>query len=333
MWEDRIANLMRKAEGAYAFVLLTRDGIFGVRDRFGLRPLCLGQRINEDGNIAYMLASESCALGTVGATYVREIAPGEILRIDKRGLRSTFAMPDLQPSVPRALCVFEYVYFARPDSLIEGQLVHVVRQRLGRQLALESPVEGADLVSGVPDSSVAAAIGYGAASGLPFMEVFCKNRYIGRTFIQPDQTLRKHSINLKFNALMHNVKDKRVVLLDDSIVRGNTLRKLVPLLRDAGAKEVHLRISSPPVLHPCYMGVDIGSYDELIAHKITDVRALCDYIGADSLAFLSHDGMLAAVREGIDIKDGFTAAPDGRSLIGHCTACFSGEYPLHVDDW
>lgn len=252
--------------------------------------------------------------------------------------------------------MFEYVYFARPDSLIEGQLVHSVRQRLGRVLARECPVE-ADIVSGVPDSSIAAAIGYSAVSGLPYTEVFCKNRYIGRTFIQPDQTLRNNAIHLKFNALTHNVAGKRLVLIDDSIVRGNTLRKLVPLLREAGAKEVHIRISSPPLRHPCYMGVDIGTYDELIAHGAESIDKIRAHIGADSLEYITHEGMMDAVKEGIgghhphapaaaeprhsssstggevtSSHSKLQAASDSWSMpTGHCSACFTGKYPIRLE--
>jgi len=358
---QRISALVAQAEGAFAFAVLAREAVYGTRDRFGFRPLCIGKRVNADGSgPSYFFSSESCALGTVGATLVREVHPGEVVRIDAHGVHSWVAMPQLQPRIPPALCVFEYVYFARPDSLIEGQLVHSVRQRLGAVLAEECHVE-ADIVSGVPDSSIAAAIGYSAASGLPYTEVFCKNRYIGRTFIQPDQTLRKNAIHLKFNALTHNVRGKRLILIDDSIVRGNTLRKLVPLLREAGAAEIHIRISSPPLRHPCYMGVDIGTYEELIAHRVDSIDAIRDHIGADSLEYITHDGMMRAVRSGIGghhahsapRKGGkgarrlsvssaggnetsshseLEAASDSWSMpTGHCSACFTGDYPIKLE--
>lgn len=354
---QRIAALVAQAEGAFAFVVLAGDAVYGTRDRFGFRPLCIGNRLNPTtGDVSYFLSSESCALGTVGASLVREVHPGEIVRVDARGVHSWVAMPKLQPRIQPALCVFEYVYFARPDSLIEGQLVHSVRQRLGRVLARECPVE-ADIVSGVPDSSIAAAIGYSAVSGLPYTEVFCKNRYIGRTFIQPDQTLRNNAIHLKFNALTHNVAGKRLVLIDDSIVRGNTLRKLVPLLREAGAKEVHIRISSPPLRHPCYMGVDIGTYDELIAHGAESIDQIRDHIGADSLEYITHDGMMDAVKEGIGghhphapaaAEPRHTSSSTGGEVTsshsklqaassrwsmptGHCSACFTGKYPIRLE--
>lgn len=358
----RISSLVAQAEGAFAFVVLTRDAIYGTRDRFGFRPLCIGVRSNSDGSSSMFLSSESCALGTVGATLVREVHPGEVVRLDSTGVHSWVALPEMQPHIRPALCVFEYVYFARPDSLIEGQLVHSVRQRLGRILAEEVGIE-ADIVSGVPDSSIAAAIGYSAASGLPYTEVFCKNRYIGRTFIQPDQALRQNAIHLKFNALTHNVTGKRLILIDDSIVRGNTLRKLVPLLRDAGAKEVHICISSPPLRHPCHMGVDIGTYDELIAHNEDSIEAICKHIGADSLNYISHEGMMRAVKEDIGGHHGLSASPVRKSKgrrrrgsvsstggadssshsmlkaasekwsmpTGHCSACFTGEYPIQLE--
>lgn len=325
--EFRLASLVAKSEGAFAFVVLTHSALYGVRDRLGLRPLCIGACVEDDidggaeaaaeaggtavtdaaaaagrvrdSRVSYCLSSESCALGTVGYTLVREVHPGEIVRITPAGVTSWWAMPELQPSIPPALCVFEYVYFARPDSVLEGQLVHTVRQRLGAQLAAESPVPHADIVSGVPDSSIAAGIGFALASDKPFSEVLCKNRYVGRTFIQPDQMMRENSIKMKFNPLSQNIAGKVVVLVDDSIVRGSTMCKMVPLLRKAGAKEIHIRISSPPLRHPCYMGVDIGSYDELIAHKKQSVPAIAAHLGADSLAFLSHDGMMHAVSQGI----------------------------------
>jgi amidophosphoribosyltransferase len=310
-WEARIRAMMKKAQGAYSLTILTREAIYGVRDPYGLRPLCIGSL--DDGG--YVLASESCALSTVGARYVREVEPGEIVRIDQEGLAS---VEGHEPE-KRALCSFEYVYFARPDSQMEGQVVHSVRQRMGRQLAIEAPVE-ADVVVPVPDSSTPAAIGYALQSGIPYTEGLIKNRYIGRTFIQPDNDLRKLGIHLKFNPLPENLKGKRVVLLDDSIVRGNTSGPLVRLIREGGATEVHVRVSSPPVRHPCFMGVDMATYKELIAHRM-DIEGIREHIGADSLDYLSLSGMIAAIQE--------TAGANS----GHCTACFSGEYPVHIPRW
>ena len=336
---------MRDCEGAYSLVALTKDGLYGIRDPYGLRPLCVGRAKGIDGSWSYHLSSESCAFGTVGGDYVREVRPGEVVRLDRNGVRSWMPLADpalvsggsaaaataaaAVVSLPRspAFCVFEYVYFARPDTIFEGQMVHAVRTRLGAQLAREAPALGADLVSGVPDSSIAAAIGFATAVGLPFSEVFCKNRYIGRTFIKPDDALRKNAIQLKYNPLSHVLQGRRIVLVDDSLVRGNTLRQLVPLMRKAGAAEVHVRISSPPIRHPCFYGVDIGTYDELITTHKSTVEAICAYIGADSLEYLSHDGMLAAVREGVP-----KVGDDGSvRATGHCSACMTGEYPVLFD--
>lgn len=309
-WFERLCALMQVAEGAYSLAILTRDALYAARDPLGLRPLCLGEL---DGG--YVLASESCALQTIGARYLREIAPGEIVRIDAQGLTSIVG----RPSARRALCIFEYVYFARPDSLLEGQVIHQVRQRLGRQLAREAPAD-ADIVVGVPDSATPAAIGYSLESGLPYTEGLIKNRYIGRTFIQPDDQLRQVGVHLKYNPLTANLHGQRVVLVDDSIVRGNTVGPLLQLLREGGAREVHVRVSSPPVRHPCFMGVDMATHRQLIAHNHS-LEAICRHIGADSLAYLSQAGMLAAVR-------GERPQPGG-----HCAACFTGQYPLEIPPW
>jgi amidophosphoribosyltransferase len=315
-WIARIQALMQVAEGAYTLAILTRDAIYATRDPHGLRPLCIG--VLEDGS--HVVASESCALSTVGATFVREVKAGEIIKLSTDGLTT------VQGAVPKtpSLCSFEYVYFARPDSMLEGQLIHEARQRLGRQLAKESPVD-ADVVIPVPDSSVPAAIGYALESDIPFTEGLTKNRYIGRTFIQPDDGLRQMGVKLKFNPLVSNLKGKRVIMIDDSIVRGTTSGPLVKLLRDAGATEVHMRVSSPPVKHPCFMGVDMATYHELIAAKI-DVEAIRQHIGADSLSFLSLDGMLTAIR-------GDEAYREATGRSSYCTACFSGQYPVSVPDW
>jgi len=314
LWQNRIRAMMQVADGAYALTVLTRKAVYGVRDPLGLRPLCLG-KFNEGGG--YILASESCALGTVGAEYVREIEPGEIIRIDEDGIMSITG----KESERKALCIFEYVYFARPDSMFEGQVIHEVRQRMGRQLAKESHVD-ADIVVGVPDSATPAAIGYSLETGLPYTEGLIKNRYIGRTFIHPDDQMRKDSVRLKYNALPSNLKGKRVILVDDSIVRGNTSGPIVQLLREAGASEIHLRVSSPPVRHPCFMGIDMATYKQLIANKM-DVAGICERIGADSLEYLTLQGMVDAVQAGIP-KDQPT---------GHCTACFSGQYPVTIPAW
>ena len=311
-WEARLRSFMDVAEGAFSLAILTRDAIFAVRDPSGFRPLCLGELTLDDGHRGYVVASESCALGTAGATFIREVEPGEIVRIDQDGIHS-WPMP---LKTPKALCVFEYVYFARPDSNLEGQSIHSVRQRMGELLAEESAVE-ADVVIGVPDSAIPAAIGYSRVSGVPYIEGLIKNRYIGRTFIQPDDRLRRDRARLKYNPLPENLSGKRVVLVDDSIVRGNTAGPIVSLLRSSGAAEVHFRVSSPPVRHPCFMGVDMGTYEELIANE-KNLEEIRNHIGADSLAYLSHGGMMRAVSEKIG---------EGR---GHCSACFSGNYPLEL---
>lgn len=314
-WERRLWSLLHVAKGAYSLAVMTQNALYAARDRNGLRPLCLGRFNDDDGNGGWIVASESCALATVDAEFVREVEPGELIRIDKDGLKTTQV---LEPD--RALCIFEYVYFARPDSIFEGQLIHDVRQKLGRQLARETDIE-ADIVIPVPDSAIPAAIGFSMESGIPYSEGLTKNRYIGRTFIQPDNQLRQATIKLKYNALDANLKGKRVIVLDDSIVRGNTSRKLIQLLRDGGAAEVHMLVSSPPVAHPCFMGIDMATYDQLIAHNYgTD--EIQEQLGADSLYYLSLEGMKAVVSE---------AAADDAS--GHCDACFSGDYPIPVPEW
>ena len=309
-WNSRLRTLMAQAEGAYALTILTRHAIYGLRDPWGFRPLCIG-KLNGDG---YVLASESCALATIGASLVREVLPGEIVCLDQNGLHSEQGVM----SRPFSLCTFEHIYFARPDSMFQGETIHQIRQRLGRALAREAPAE-ADLVVAVPDSGTPAAIGYAQASGLPFSEGFIKNRYIGRTFIQPSDKLRQNSVSLKFNPLPGNLEGKRVVMVDDSIVRGNTAGPLVQLLRDAGASAVHVRVSSPPIKHPCFMGVDMASYDELIAHNF-DIPEICRKIGADSLAYLSIDGMMRAVG----------AIDANGTSHGYCNACFTGNYPISL---
>jgi amidophosphoribosyltransferase len=300
---------MAEAEGAYSLVVLTRNAVYGIRDPQGFRPLCIG-RLPEGG---YVLASESCALGTVSAAFVREVEPGEIIRLDAAGFHSIAPKPQASGS---SLCVFEYVYFARPDSMLEGQTIHRVRQRLGEILAAEAPV-AADVIVGVPDSATPAAIGYATASGIPYTEGLIKNRYIGRTFIQPSDQLRRSGVHLKYNPLEANLTGKRVVLIDDSIVRGTTAGPLVTLLREGGAAEVHVRVSSPPVRHPCFMGIDMADSEELIGFVKT-VEEIRDHIGADSLAYLTMDGMMRAVEE---------EAVDTR---GHCNGCFSGNYPIDL---
>lgn len=305
-WEERIQNTMPKWQGAYSLVILTREGVFAIRDPWGFRPLSVG-RLPGGGHAA---ASESGALRTLGCDAIREVKPGEIVILSNTALRVRQALP---PQKQLVRCTFEHIYFSRPDSFWDGLSVHHVRQRLGEELAREAPVE-ADVVIAVPDSSTPAAIGYSRVSGLPHNDGFIKNRYIGRTFIQPTDSLRKQGVALKFLALEENLRGQRVVMIDDSIVRGNTSGPLVKLVRDAGAREVHLRVTCPPIAHPCFMGVDMGVYDDLIAHRLT-IDEMRDHIDCDSLHFLSLEGMMRAI---------------GRSS-GYCNACFTGVYPIEVD--
>jgi len=301
---DKLKAAMPLMEGAYSLAVLTRDRLLAVRDPLGVRPLCLG-RFGDH----WVVSSESCALMTIGAEYVREVEPGEIVEIDGATITSHMAMP-ARP----AMCLLEFIYFARPDSLITNQRIHLVRQRMGAELAIEAPVD-ADIVVGLPDSATPAAIGYAQQSGIPYSEALVKNRYIGRTFIQPDQRLRETGVSLKFNALPEVLEGKRVVLVDDTIVRGTTSRPIVQLLRQAGAKEVHMRVHAPPIMWPCYLGVDLASRKELIAARMS-VPEIGRHIGADSIGYLSLEGLLNAIN-----------MPNG----GFCTGCLTGNYPVQID--
>ena len=307
-WPERIAACMREWQGAFSFAVLTRDAVFAARDPWGFRPLCAGS-LPKGGSAA---ASETCALQTLGCHDPRDIEPGRIVELCPQG---PVDRGGIEPSERRASCVFEYVYFSRPDSVWNGAQVHEARRRFGAALAREAPAE-ADVVIAVPDSSISAAIGYSQASGLPYDEGFAKNRYIGRTFIQPTQALRELGVALKFNAMPGTVRGKRVVVVDDSIVRGTTTGPLVRLLREAGAASVHVRISCPPIRHPCYMGVDMGSRDGLIAHRLS-IEEIRKTVGADSLSYLSLGGMMQALK-------------DSGGSGGFCKACFSGDYPLDI---
>jgi amidophosphoribosyltransferase len=304
-WDARLQDFMTNAEGAYSLTILTRDAVYAVRDPWGFRPLCLG-KLNGSG---WVVASESCALGTIDATFVREIQPGEIVRLDGDGVTSW----QQKPAHTASMCIFEYVYFARPDSILEGRTVHWVRRKMGACLAQEHPID-ADMVIGVPDSATAHAIGYANASGIPYGEGLIKNRYIGRTFIQPDQRLRARKVALKYNPLT-DIEGKRIILVDDSIVRGTTSGPIVALLRQAGAREVHMRVASPPIRYPCFMGVDMASQDELIAAR-KSVAEIAAHIDVDSLGYLSLAGLRSVVPNAGD---------------AHCQACFSGDYPVPVE--
>ncbi len=300
--EDALTDVIGTLVGAYSTVVMTKDRVVAFRDPLGLRPLSLGMLGD-----AYCVASESCAFDIIGARFLRDVQPGEVVSLTKQGIQTRQAAKS-----PRsALCVFEHIYFARPDSRLGGQVIQVARGRMGEILAREAPVD-ADLVIPVPDSGNPAARGYARASGLPQDDGLIKNRYVARTFIQPGQELRKHGLRLKFNPLPEVVAGKRIVVVDDSIVRGNTTRQIVQMLRDAGASEVHMRISAPPIRHPCHYGIDMSTREEMIAHGRT-VAEVAEELGADSLAYLSLEGVYEAVAGGRE---------------SHCDACFSGVYPL-----
>jgi amidophosphoribosyltransferase len=305
--EDAVAEVLPRLQGAFSTVVLTEDAVVAFRDPSGVRPLALGMIERPEGGASYCVASESCAFDLIGARYLREVQPGEVVTLTDRGFRARI----VTEAPRRAFCVFEYIYFARPDSKMAGTVLQVARGRMGEILWREAPVD-ADLVIPVPDSGNPAARGLARAAGLPQDDGFIKNRYVARTFIQPGQELRKHGLRLKFNPLPEVVAGKRLIVVDDSIVRGNTTRQIVEMLRDAGAAEIHLRISAPPIQHPCHYGIDMSSREEMIAHGRT-VEEIADELNADSLHYLSLDGVYEAV---------------GVSRDSHCDACFSGSYPL-----
>ncbi|KAK7831813.1 hypothetical protein U0070_016443 [Myodes glareolus] len=319
-WVARIKNLMKEAPTAYSLLIMHRDVIYAVRDPYGNRPLCIGRLIPaSDMN--------------------DKVKPGEIVEISRHGVRTLDTIPRSEGD-PVAFCIFEYVYFARPDSIFEGQMVYTVRYRCGQQLAIEAPVE-ADLVSTVPESATPAALGYAAKSGLPYVEVLCKNRYVGRTFIQPNMRLRQLGVAKKFGVLTDNFKGKRVVLVDDSIVRGNTISPIIRLLKESGAKEVHIRVASPPIKYPCFMGINIPTKEELIANK-PEFDHLAEYLGANSVMYLSVEGLVSSVQQDIKFKKqkvqrhDITIQENGNGLecfekTGHCTACLTGQYPVELE--
>ena len=300
--ENAVKNAMKKIKGAYALVVGSPRKLIGARDPFGLKPLCIGKRDH-----TYFLASESCAIAAVGAEFIRDVRPGEIVSITKEGISSDLSMaiaPDRQ-----ARCIFEYIYFARPDSEIDGVSVYQSRINAGRYLAQDSPVD-ADVVVGVPESGNAAALGYSLESGISYGTAFVKNSYVGRTFIKPGQSSRESSVQIKLNVLREAVEGKRVIMIDDSIVRGTTSHRIVNMLRDAGAKQVHVRISSPPFLWPCYFGTDIPAREQLIAYN-RSINEICQIIGADSLGYLREE-RLTEMAKGLPI----------------CKGCFTGKYPI-----
>jgi amidophosphoribosyltransferase len=304
-WVERIRHTMPLVKGAYSLIMMTPTSLIAVRDPFGIRPLCLG-RLGD----SWIVASESCALDTIGANHLREIQRGEVMVIDEHGPRSWYVD---QAGARQAMCIFEYIYFARPDSVIDDTLIYLARERMGAALAREHPID-ADLVMPVPDSATPAAVGYARESGLPYREGLIKNRYIGRTFIQPNQRLRESGVMLKFNPLPDVLAGKRVVVVDDSIVRGTTTPSTVALLRRAGAREVHMRITSPPMVNSCYLGIDTARRDELIAARLT-LPEICRHIDADTLGYLSLDGLIDAI---------------GLAREKFCHACFTGDYPMPV---
>jgi amidophosphoribosyltransferase len=304
--EDAVADVMPRLEGAFSTVVMTKDSVVAFRDPAGLRPLALGM-IGGD----YCVASESCAFDIIAADLMREVEPGEMVSLGARGIETR----QVVDSPRRAFCVFEHIYFARPDSILEGNRTQVSRRKMGEILWREAPVE-ADVVISVPDSGNAAAAGYSKASGIARDEGLIKNRYVQRTFIQPGQDLRKHGLRMKFNPLREVVAGKRLVVVDDSIVRGNTTRQIVQMLRDAGAAEIHMRISAPPIRHPCHYGIDMSTTDEMVAHDRTEDEVAAE-LGCDSLRYLSLDGVYEAIRS---------------TRATHCDACFSGEYPLERTD-
>ncbi|MEG1561671.1 MAG: amidophosphoribosyltransferase [Raoultibacter sp.] len=304
---DGIRTMMQSLEGAYAMVLASPDSLYAFRDAHGIRPLSIG-KLPGGG---WVVSSETCGLDIIGAEFVRDVEPGEIVRFNAEGMYAEQAIP----AQKRASCIFEYVYFARPDSVLDGQSVYQARRNMGRILAQESPIE-ADLVLGVPDSGVPSAMGYALQSGIPYSDGIVKNRYVGRTFIAPTQAMRQMGIRIKLNPLPSVIAGKRLVVIDDSIVRGNTSKKLVAMLRAAGAKEVHMRIVSPEVMWPCFYGIDTDTQDQLIAANMT-TEQMNDYIGTDSLAFISLEGLHASVHANHD---------------DFCDACFSGEYPVDIPE-
>lgn len=300
--ESAVLNAMKKIRGAYSLVIMSPRKLIGARDPYGFKPLCIGRRDN-----AYIITSETCALETLGAEYIRDVEPGEVVTITKDGIKSDTSM--CLPKEQQARCIFEYIYFARPDSHIDGVSVYGSRIKAGRFLAMDSPVE-ADIVVGVPESGNAAAMGYAMESGIPYGTAFVKNGYVGRTFIKPKQSTRESSVKIKLNVLREAVAGKRVIMIDDSIVRGTTSDRIVKMLRDAGAREVHMRVSSPPFLWPCYFGTDVPAREQLIAYN-RSVEEIRQMIGADSLGYLQIDRLKELVN-GLDI----------------CQGCFTGKYPM-----
>nr|CAB3265057.1 amidophosphoribosyltransferase-like [Phallusia mammillata] len=351
-WTERLTKLMTRTPAAYSLVMLHNDVVYAARDPYGNRPLCVGRLVSqlhsnqvEDDSIVegWVVSSESCVFQSMGAELIREVKPGEIIRLNRHGVTSMGTIKREESRKP-AFCVFEYVYFSRPDSIYEGQMVYSVRKRCGIQLAKEAPVS-ADVISTVPESATPSAFGFAQESGIPYDEVLAKNRYIGRTFIQPSTRLRKLAVAKKFGVLVENVRGKRIVVVDDSIVRGNTMSSIVRMLRDNGAKEVHVRIASPPVRNPCYMGINIPTRTELLANQMS-LDETREFLDVDSLAYLSVEGLLKSVRPESNVnpdkeknvnlslnrlKIVESEEPTRKDEAGHCVACLTGNYPVPLD--
>ncbi|KAI4829349.1 hypothetical protein KUCAC02_023395 [Chaenocephalus aceratus] len=328
-WVARIKNLMSETPTSYSLLVMFKDVIYAVRDPYGNRPLCIGRIVpvsklhsGEEDTEGWVVSSESCSFQSIGAKYYREVLPGEIVQISKHGVKSLSVVPRPEGDPP-AFCIFEYVYFARPDSIFEGRWC--------------TPSDSAvvvNVVSTVPESATPAALGYAQQSGLPYVEVLCKNRYVGRTFIQPNTRLRQLGVAKKFGALTDNFAGKRVVLIDDSIVRGNTISPIIKLLKEAGATEVHIRVASPPIRYPCYMGINIPTKEELIANR-PEFQDIAGYIGAASVKYLTVEGLVSAVQEGIaslkEKNEMISTSNTSGKRVGHCTACLTGKYPVELE--
>ncbi|MHB1002145.1 MAG: amidophosphoribosyltransferase [Armatimonadota bacterium] len=306
--EDAVVDMMHQVKGAYSLLVLSESSLIGVRDPYGVRPLVIGRLNGSD----YVLSSETCALNLVGGRFMREVEPGEMIILDKSGMREVQAVPTAR----HALCVFEFIYFARPDSMMYNRTLHSIRQRMGHELAMEHPAPECHMVMPIPETGIPAAIGFAQASRIPYGEGVIKNRYVQRTFIEPDQRMRELGVKMKLSPLKENLAGKKIVMMDDSIVRGTTTGPTIKMLRDAGAVEVHVRISSPPIKYPCFYGIDMAKQKELIASKssVEDIRQL---IGADSLGYLSIPGMVRAI---------------GLKRDKFCMACFDGKYPIEIPD-
>ncbi len=306
-FDDALLSVLKKIQGAFALVIMTRDKLYAVKDPHGIRPLCVGKLEN-----AYVFASETCALDIVGASFLREISNGEIVMIDKDGMQSKTYSRNKRSS----LCIFEFIYFARPDSIINGRSVYEARVNMGKYLAKEHPAQYSELISGVPDSGIPAAVGFANESRIPFGDALIKNRYVGRTFIQPSQDMRDMGVKVKLNPLKETIRNKKIVVIDDSIVRGTTSRQIVKILKESGTREVHFRVSSPPITHSCFYGIDTSSRAELIAANLS-IDGIRKYLDVDSLGYLSLDSLVKSVN-----------LP--RNTL--CLACLSGEYPVEIPE-